>query len=121
MRLNGWQRLWVVASVIWLVAPANVITGELQSTHNLLEDTTVPCPSRRIPFACAAHDPERTVEIDGVLHYFATEGEAVPNTWADLGPQTFALAFGVWIGPQLLLYGLGLIFVWVRRGFQGER
>jgi hypothetical protein len=73
MRINGWQRLWLVASILWAVAIL-LLAGILQS--------------------------------DG--------GQTVPSANAVL------LVVRLWIVPVLAVYGLGLGFAWVRRGFQLE-
>jgi hypothetical protein len=73
MRINGWQRLWLVASILW-AAVVLLLAGILQS------------------------DGDQTV------------------------PSANAVLFVVrlWIVPVAAVYGLGLGFAWVRRGFQLE-
>jgi hypothetical protein len=71
MRINGWQRLWLVASILWAVVVLS-LAGILRS--------------------------------DG--------GQAVPNA------NTALFVVRLWIVPVAAIYGFGLGFAWVRRGFQ---
>ena len=73
MSINGWQRLWIVASILWTVVIL-LLAGIVQS--------------------------------DG--------GQTVPNGNAAL------LVVRLWIVPVAAVYGLGLGFAWVRRGFHVE-
>ncbi len=73
MRITGWQRLWLVASILWATVVL-LLTGVLQSGG----------------------------------------GQAVHNA------DTALLVVRLWIVPVAAVYGLGLGFAWVRRGFQLE-
>jgi hypothetical protein len=72
MRINGWQRLWLVASIVWAVVVL-LLAGILQS-----------------------------------------DGPSAPSASAA------AVVVRLWIVPVAAVYGLGLGFAWVRRGFQLE-
>ena len=71
MRINGWQRLWLLASILWAVVIL-ALAGILQSGD------------------------ARTVE---------STSEAL-------------FLMRLWIVPAAAVYGCGLGFAWVRRGFQ---
>jgi hypothetical protein len=63
MHINGWQRLWLLASILWAVVIL-LLAGSFR--------------------------------FDG------------------------AQAVRLWVAPVAVVYGLGLGFAWVRRGFQVE-
>ncbi len=70
-RLNGWQRLWVVLSVLW--------------------------------------SPGWMGLIGYVILY--------PAEYPGRAGEVILMGFGIWLGPIVALYALGLASGWMRQGF----
>lgn len=145
-RLNGWQRLWVIAVVIWL--PVVVIQAqrtfptaeEYRTTWKRFAEAEAPATLAKPWELYACRDERVKAGQDEFKAFLQCEKDgATPNAQdrkrrydeviakgeaaitADL-PKAQAMHAGyvlaAWIIPAALLYGLGLLIGWVRRGFQ---
>jgi hypothetical protein len=110
MRLNGWQRIGIVASVIWAIgAPIYLDDGAVKHAHELFAQSYEHC--RDIP----TNDPERCFQqasrlYDTVPRYSLTTPEQRVN---------FALAaFVPIVLAWLIAYALIYLVRWIRAGFK---
>jgi hypothetical protein len=147
MQLNGWQRLWVVGGAVWLIVVAlaaakNFPTAdEYRSTWLKFAEAEAPSMlPKRTPDLSECEDKARKLaDPYGALmdcHSTATKPtdddkkryvETIAKGEAEIrdelpSAQAKAVGFAVlaWAIPAALVYGLGLLVVWVRRGFQQQ-
>ncbi len=106
MKLNGWQRIWVVLAALWLVP---VVSFSIVT----------------FPQGSELSDEEIQQQLTEVR-------SAVENRFSDLAilesqlsPQKrneqirhVAFGVGMWLVPIAVLYILGWATAWVRRGFR---
>lgn len=146
MRLNGWQRLWVVLAAVWLLALAwqffRLVPGEDSARRNARYKAL--SEIRATDFGklvdCMTQLGEPTYDLDAPLYQRCDEQsrglsaaesvklrqrieELLPQTKRDLlgvQLQFAALHIGAWVASVALLYGMGWVAAWVRRGFRRE-
>jgi hypothetical protein len=119
MRLNGWQRLWIVASASWAVV-----------VFSFAALTIPPAPAPRqgqlaseIDYVLS-RDPGAGVSgADDKLRVMSSKRLPLPPplTWSQRFPRHahFLGAVFVWGIPSVIVYLLGFGAAWVRRGFSG--
>lgn len=135
--MNGWQRLWVVVSVITAIATTGFgvkevsRSGDIQdyhdqmmiSYHAKLGDLQHPNKDAVPGILYSARTNHlRTVDevklaIQQVEDDYQEELNNLPLTQA----KQIALLFAMWLGGCLSLYGIGLIIMWVYRGFRPRK
>lgn len=143
MKLNGWQRLWVIATVAWFVAvlveaistmptaakyratwlafaraeaPSMVVKPSAFSA--CLERAAASQPAKKYDALFSCEEPSPTPQDRARYAEVIATGEAEISN--DLLTNQAKHAGGMllaWIVPSLLLYGLGLLVRWVARGF----
>lgn len=114
MKLNGWQRLGLIASVCW------VVVGGMWVNGHVIDDLGAPIVAtyRR----CL---DSRSVQSDGTIPkdtdwasctaaFNRDFGPAVTNHWVYAAAYTLIPIPIVW----LVAYGIALLFRWVRVGFK---
>ncbi len=135
VRLNGWQRLWIAAAVLFLIPAAATIVAEWDSASAWVRDLEVAAPTRvavegvgDVEFP-ATMSPEA---IDIVTRAGKGSAEAIRagvRAWdvefrRALDTQAAALnrllvvrVLGYWVAGIVGLYLVGWLASWVRRGF----
>lgn len=142
-RLNGWQRLWVALSVIWLLVVAAFTIALWSSAsdyeHRRLDDSIDAVghylerenPSYRYEGAWATRTKYNDLSDDQLLARLHDEYkgkvdfqpiETEYRRKLDRLPTERAEAVGVallvWFVPAAAVYALGLTVAWIRRGFR---
>lgn len=146
VKLNGWRRLWIVLSVVWLLAvlvisydgyPQEVlhrdVTDDMTTQHwegqytCPPDGTTLQLPrlnnTRQPHVLCfAASVPKEQVLSIGQEYYDAL-GRADRNASVELKKNRItwsAVMIGLGSVPSLCVYVLGAAFAWVLRGFRSQ-
>jgi hypothetical protein len=144
VRLNGWQRLWVLITVLWMIAVVSVsyllwpVAGSIQNSDVYAQ--LKPEDSQRLYDRWAKYavppdfipDPGKTVDIGGHTVQFAqglSENDMNKTAAAYYAALQHILlvrrvefggeAIAAWSIPVAALYAIGWAVGWVRRGFQG--
>ena len=101
MRLNGWQRLWVVGTILW-----TIFIG-----FQVWKDWPPPTSTYRyaVPDDIASGNRPSPKSVDEFNADLAQRNEAISYL------ETHALM--AWVLPPVLAYGLGIGAVWIYRGF----
>ena len=129
--LNGWQRLWVVASVILLVFTLLVI-GVVwpQRELSVLEDlNSSKCevwrkvPEGFFPEKYPAWN-EECYSLQSFLYYQRVNLKSTTDydnfvTWSKIKTVTVGLLF--WFASIIITYLLGWSIGWIRKGFAKSR
>ena len=135
MRVNGWHRLWVLVSVVALVAAAFVVAAlwpNEKSVHHSLAFYDALTPSARSQIADDESDSKVGVTMpNGHVIYLKAEVAASRKTEALLQYQETLIAklhskqrllltqvAGVWLVACITLLALGHLVAWVVRGFR---
>lgn len=134
--LSGWQRLWVAIAVIGIVPAAAIVFLEWESADVWMRDLQQ-MPSTRVQVEGAGEvDFPATMSAEAIA--LVTRGSGGNPEAIQVGIATWggefssvihaytahlnrALAIRVvawWAGCIALLYGLGWLIAWVRRGFR---
>lgn len=144
VRLNGWQRLWVVVTVIWLAISGILLwqmwsqreTGEvyLDLEGRELRSEERPDalktivqrmidagePEDRIASVIREYPPEVVIVDRGTENIFPPGTD--PKTAAAIVRHrrnvTWARLGAIWLLPPLVFYGFGSCVGWVYRGFK---
>ena len=107
MRLNGWQRLWVVVAVLWTcsVLPSAYFVGwpGPQTVNEALAAGGVVIESPQPP-----PPPPSAEALDEARQAFRSRRVRFAG-----------IVLMIWTIPPALLYAFGLSVGWVRRGFTG--
>lgn len=138
--LNGWQRLWVVLSSIYLVVVVMFVAFNfpspegIENTSDLLKKLSPQSQALLLIHDRGIIFPDEADIImpNGALFRFKegvseTQRSAVVREyWAIVSSlaneQRISLVGRAalwWLGPCMVLYVLGWLFGWVRRGFRG--
>lgn len=137
MRLNGWQRLWILASTVWISAIAAIgystrPVGEFAPHHSTYHYQLTPA-SRALLLDSGSNDAAVEVEMPNghVLRFLSTSSrtdqERVSREYHELTVKAQATArashnrFYILLAiiPCLAVGLAGLGVAWVRRGFSG--
>jgi hypothetical protein len=106
MRLNGWQRIGIVLSIVWAVGAAIHTRNAEVATWERLASTgyTLCMEAKQADYAkCSAE-------------MSATLMKAYDPYWPNIGFAALAPVLAGWIVAYLLLW----IFRWVKRGFDAR-
>ena len=125
MRLNGWQRLWVVGAISWSLAVGvwtwNALQGIEHELHVLSTD-----PYAGTPLEESGSAPQSTVPSPPPG--FRLDNPAIRRpetaTMEELSARrdsTLRLAAALWLLPPLMVYAFGWALVWVYHGFRPGR
>jgi hypothetical protein len=142
-RLNGWQRIWVVVTALWVFWFAAFI-----AKHFPTEQKQLAFWAQSMAFSAIYENPDKTlvekglVSVDRVRALHANLGdkqyiEAAPKLYPKVNfsetlaryessmagltkhqAETLAGWLLIMILPPLALYLAGLIVAWIRRGFK---
>lgn len=133
-RLNGWQRLWVVACFVWGVfititlADGFPTQSKVDSAYNnriagpksTREYLSHPDPSRS-KLDAMLHRGETT---EGLTQEIDAAGEQYERDLKGLRSEQIkdiALAIALWFFGCVAVYGIALVAIWVYRGFRPIR
>ena len=127
MRLNGWQRLWVVVSVITLGLTLGVV-GLIwpERDDRVLSDLRSPaCKAwRELPSGFVPDTPpewrEECYSLRSVLYYQKinlSSEEDYRRYLVRARVKTVFLALSSWVAAVVVLYVFGWSIGWVARGF----
>ncbi|MBV7552249.1 hypothetical protein KW841_07815 [Pseudomonas sp. PDM28] len=135
--MNGWQRLWVVGSVILAIAMVvfgfgNAIREDDYSREHDSQIATYQTKLRSLQYPGTVAVPNsiydyptddfRTVDEvkSAIRHADDAYKEKVKNLpWVQA--KQAALLFAVWMIVCLAVYGVGLTLRWVYRGFRPKK
>ncbi|MBI3001860.1 MAG: hypothetical protein HYY46_25875 [Deltaproteobacteria bacterium] len=148
VKLNGWQRLWILVSVLWFVVVAFFTSALLPNSvppERVYERLPKEMSAKLLKVVSNPFDifdkSDRAEEVGISLHVDSgdtlwfrkgvtiKEAELVANTYDELLRQSlrheriqhlFPYAFLFWVVPCAVLYALGWAIAWVRRGFDQE-
>jgi hypothetical protein len=105
-RLNGWQRLWVVASLLYGLFVGYIILDGFPTRDHVISQ-----------FEEAVKDRDAAWNnYDYLKETFGANLEKLPTV------QAINIAFGVayWLGGSLLVYIGGWLVGWIIRGFRKQ-
>lgn len=142
-RLNGWQRIWLVASIVWATLAALYVGSKIQTEAQLLEVwarfVAMDVVQRKMPDQALAPSAAEVRQRHGDLSAKQFI-ERIPTLYPDVDFKgTLALyesdyaelRWNQFLGILLLLivaalppvfaYGMGLVVAWIRRGFKEGR
>jgi len=135
-RLNGWQRLLIALALIAILPAVGLIVADWESADAWVRDLQQLPPNRVAIEGAGDVDFPATMSseaIDLVVGAAAGKPEAVRagiTAWtaefnnvlrafiADLNRALVIRIAAFWAGGVALLYGIGWLIAWVRRGFK---
>lgn len=130
--MNGWHRLWLLATVIYAIVVAvvasNVVSsirpGASASNLAYMSDATLLALSKsgdvfenrdvggiEVPVPANLEEAEKE-KVAADIHRAILKDAAAERL------KVIWIAFALWIGPSLLCLGLGHSIAWVVRGFR---
>jgi hypothetical protein len=136
-KLNGWQRLWVLASIVWLMA-----VGYYSATNYPGARPTFERIGRASCILGDLYGRDAKRAIEQVLPQLASLDENSPRNCKELFQRIaesgrasqvqevygkflaetrtafFSRAVAYWVGPVVLAYLMGIAIAWVVRGFR---
>ncbi len=131
MTLNGWQRLWVLVSLLYF-APVSLIGyisfQDVPLGYPELEELTLVLGGNDLPVCQDISQrnfggPQRQEQMETVTgadlkNIFRCKLVKAQKDAIFKGRlRVVLIAIGAWVAPVVLVYILGLGIVWVRRGF----
>lgn len=135
-RLNGWLRLWIALAVIGLVPALYTIATEWESASDWIRELqavapnkvevdgvgAVEFPSTMSPEAIALVTRDNAGKPDAIRaaigEWVAEFNDVIRAYVSDLNRALLIRVAGYWVGTLVLLYFIGLLLAWVRRGFR---
>ena len=140
MKLNGWQRLWVIVSVAWVVVIGSAFVASQRSgeqnyhdwANELVEYLIEQSPDLQghtVASVRAAYSDHSDKQLVDALHEkYLPKHPAYRYGFAEIDAKYFGVLVqsprheSVWLaagfGVPLALYLLGLAISWVRAGFK---
>jgi hypothetical protein len=135
-RINGWVRLWIALAVLGLIPAVYTLITEWESADVWIQELRrvppnkvkvegvgdVEFPATMSPEAIAlvtrenAGKPEALRAATGA--WVAELNELIRAYVAHLNRALALRVAAWWIGALVLLYAIGLLLAWVRRGFK---
>lgn len=128
MRLNGWQRIWVVITIalfmgacvstamiwksVWPVDGKQVVYRLSDTQRKAFENAQVDETSASVQMPDG-----QVMRMPTGAAFLAEFGPAYRNAEFTLKAERVGLFFGGWVAISFLLYVFGWAFAWVRRGF----
>ena len=131
--MNGWQRLWVLSSVIYLALVALVTLVTLPGKSSVDGVKVLRHLSdHSLEVLAAAKNAQIRHEEDGGSVYYEAEGlnpseaaalkadsaSAAAGALREMRLHSLGLAVAAWIVPCIVIYAFGFGVAWVRRGFK---
>ena len=135
-RLNGWVRLWIALAVIGLIPAIYTLVTEWDSADAWIQELRlvppnkvsvegvgdVEFPATMSPEAIAFVTRENAGKPDALRAAIGTWvgefNDVIRSYVADLNRALAIRVVGWWIGSLVVLYAIGLLLAWVRRGFK---
>jgi hypothetical protein len=134
--LNGWQRLWVAIALVSIVPAVATIGMEWESADDWMRDLQQ-MPARRVAIE-GAGDVEFPATMSaeavglvtrgaagnadairaGIVAWTAEFNTVIRAFVADLNRALVIRVASFWACGAALLYAVGWLFAWVRRGFR---
>jgi hypothetical protein len=134
--LNGWIRLWIALAIIGLVPAIYTVATEWENANDWISEMSLVPPNKVnvdgvgvVEFP-ATMSPEAIVLVtrdnagkpDGIraaITSWTNEFNDVIRSYvSDLNRSLVMRVAGYWVGTLVLLYFIGLLLAWVRRGFR---
>lgn len=137
-RLNGWIRLWIALAVIGLVPAIYTIATEWESAADWISEMSLVAPNKvnvdgvgvvdfpatMSPEAIALVTRDNAGKPDAIraaITSWTNEFNDVIRSYvSDLNRSLVMRVAGYWVGTLVLLYFIGLLLAWVRRGFRAS-
>jgi hypothetical protein len=134
--LNGWQRLWIAIALISIVPAVAMIRSEWESGDVWMRDLQKLPPTRVAIEGAGEMDFPATMSAEAIELVTRGSGgnpEAIRvgiTVWgmefsnvirayiANFNRSLVVRVVAWWAGGVALLYGVGWLFAWVRRGFK---
>jgi hypothetical protein len=148
-RSNGWQRLWLVASALWVIVVLWYAIPEFATEARWMETARQRAYARQGEFQrgneqtyrtclslnaklgddmqseCSSYSPDKQHFKEQIQFVYDNEiRSAQESVSRDLiGTQLIELVAyaGVWAISSIALYALGLLIAWIRRGFRNSK
>lgn len=135
-RINGWVRLWIALAVIGLIPAIYTLVTEWESADAWIQELRlvppnkvnvegvgdVEFPATMSPEAIALVTRENAGKPEALraaIGAWAGEfNDLIRSFVADLNRTLVIRVVGWWIGALVVLYAIGLLLAWVRRGFK---
>jgi hypothetical protein len=134
--LNGWQRLWVAIALISIVAAAAMIREEWESADVWIRDLRQVPPNRVMIEGAGEVDFPATMSTEaidlvtrgsggnpeairaGITAWTTEFNKVIHSHVADFNRSLVIRGGAFWACGIALLYGVGWLVAWVRRGFR---
>lgn len=125
MRLSGWQRLWVVLAVLWLVMSGAGLWKAHQRTDTVFLDPNTGRETPQDGFLRGQPEGPLVVVVAGNERQYIFPPGTDPKKAAGIvrqyrNAQTKSL-LALWLIPPVVLYVLGWSVGWVYLGFRDNR
>lgn len=146
MKLNGWQRLWVVFAAVWLLVCGvqffKTVPGEETARRNARAEALSELPDRDFDrmTECMKNTGTNTLDLDNLYYQYCDVysrrltpdqklkldqriAELLPSAkhgLLDVQTQYLGIFLGVWLVCIALVYGVGWVAAWVLRGFRNK-
>jgi hypothetical protein len=135
-RLNGWVRLWIALAVIGLIPAIYTLVTEWESADAWIQELRlvppnkvnvegvgdVEFPATMSPEAIALVTRENAGKPEALRAAIGTWvgefNDLIRSYVSDLNRTLVIRVVGWWIGSLVVLYAIGLLLAWVRRGFK---
>ena len=134
--VNGWIRLWIALAVIGLIPAIYTLVTEWESTDAWIQELRlvppnkvnvegvgdVEFPATMSPEAIALVTRENAGKPEALRAAIGTWvgefNDLIRSYVSDLNRTLVIRVVGWWIGSLVVLYAIGLLLAWVRRGFK---
>jgi hypothetical protein len=135
-RINGWVRLWIALAVIGLIPAIYTLVTEWESADAWIQELRlvppnkvnvegvgdVEFPATMSPEAIALVTRENAGKPEALRAAIGTWvgefNDLIRSYVSDLNRTLVIRVAGWWIGSLVVLYAIGLLLAWVRRGFR---
>ena len=135
-RINGWIRLWIALAVIGLIPAIYTLVTEWDSADAWIQELRLVPPNKVNVEGVGDVEFPATMSAEAIA-FVTRENAGKPEalraaigTWvgefndlirsyvSDLNRTLVIRVAGWWIGSLVVLYAIGLLLAWVRRGFR---
>lgn len=149
MNLNGWKRIWIVISIVYLIPVGiyayNGMPNNLSSKYSFLKDSTWFLYGTE-SYSCYKESIEQCIETQKKLIIIANDSKESKNYGLDISRgnkiklnnsykeykesisenflsqmKHLLISFILWLLPVLFLLALGYAFRWIKNGFSVQK